>query len=416
MRLDILKCSDVIDIKRKIAETLSVYYKTFLPDSKEALILIKPNLNNNFNGLTGNTTDLRIIAAVVEFLLSLGYKNIIIGDGPNSGFFKRKIDIISQLKIDKLAEYYGVKAIDLNYSTPKNIKLDNKETFQIAKEVLESELIINLPKFKMHFEVGITGALKNLIGCLLGEENKKKIHNNLMKNILRLNQIIKPKIHILDGLIALEGTGPTRGIPVNLGLILISTDPYLVDLAIAFLSRYPVEEVPLLAEAKKEGILKKDHYNYLYALNLEKYSRSLKKPNPSFFAKLVHNPKRQKYFLKIRRTKLFDYLCSTECIGKILYVTGLRQDKFNNQPMKIIKLFWKENNDCIPAECRKCSAYCPINLDLPNAFLEDLAKQCINCLYCYQVCPKPGTINFEGELGFFEEQQKQFGNLVREIA
>jgi uncharacterized protein (DUF362 family) len=42
-----------------------------LPD-KKAPILLKPNLNSNMNALTGNTTDLRLVAAVIEFLKDAG--------------------------------------------------------------------------------------------------------------------------------------------------------------------------------------------------------------------------------------------------------------------------------------------------------------------------------------------------------
>lgn len=39
-----------------------------------------------------------------------------------------------------------------------------KHEFLVTRRVLESDLVINLPKFKTHIKAGLTGALKNLVG------------------------------------------------------------------------------------------------------------------------------------------------------------------------------------------------------------------------------------------------------------
>jgi hypothetical protein len=36
----------------------------------------------------------------------------------------------------------------------------------IAKDVLEADIIINLPKLKMHKKAGVTNALKNFVGSM----------------------------------------------------------------------------------------------------------------------------------------------------------------------------------------------------------------------------------------------------------
>jgi uncharacterized protein (DUF362 family) len=66
-RLDIIKCSSFNDVKEKLFNTLECY-SDLLPESKDAKILLKPNLNSNMNALTGNTTDLRILSALIQFL------------------------------------------------------------------------------------------------------------------------------------------------------------------------------------------------------------------------------------------------------------------------------------------------------------------------------------------------------------
>jgi len=165
-RLDILKCLTYTDVKKSLFTTLDNYRHLF-PISKDSSILLKPNLNSNMNALTGNTTDLRILSALIQFFKEEGYKKIIIGEGTNSGFYRNRIGVISRLKVDELAKYYSVRVIDLNYAKPYPITFAEGIKAQVARECVESDLFINLPKLKTHFEVGMSVCLKNLMGCLV---------------------------------------------------------------------------------------------------------------------------------------------------------------------------------------------------------------------------------------------------------
>ena len=106
-RLDIIRYSTRQVFREEVFTTLKGYADLF-PTSKDAKILLKPNLNSNMNALTGNTTDLRILSILVEFVKEQGYSNIIIGEGTNSGFYRNRIGVISRLRIDALARHYGI--------------------------------------------------------------------------------------------------------------------------------------------------------------------------------------------------------------------------------------------------------------------------------------------------------------------
>ncbi|MDI6782713.1 MAG: [Fe-S]-binding protein, partial [bacterium] len=97
-RFSIFRCDRGSELKDKLGVELEQYLDLF-PKSKSARILLKPNLNSNMNALTGNTTDLRIIAAVISFLQNQGYRNIAIGEGTNSGFYRNKINVITRLMV-----------------------------------------------------------------------------------------------------------------------------------------------------------------------------------------------------------------------------------------------------------------------------------------------------------------------------
>jgi uncharacterized protein (DUF362 family)/ferredoxin len=406
-RLNIITCTSFKDVKQKLFATLDSY-GNLIPASKDAKILLKPNLNSNMNALTGNTTDLRVLSAVIQFLKEKGYKNIVIGEGTNSGFYRNRIGVISRLKVDRLAKYYGVKIKDLNYAEPYEIEFSEGIKTQVARECVEADLFINLPKLKNHFEVGMSVCLKNLMGCLVGQENKKKTHQNLAENILWINQNVKPHLHIVDALVAMEGLGPSRGTPIRMDTLLVGSDPYLMDLICAKIADFDYKEVRTLNLAEQEGLLTPAHHRFVGALDFENIRKSFRPPRPGPLAAFIHSPKRQKHFLKIRNTKLFSYLASTGWFGQLLFLTGLRQDVFLQDEMSCRGLSLREE-DC--NQCNICQDVCPLGLGLPQ-YIHNMDEECIYCLYCFSVCPGR-AIKFDGDLGFFREQLRQYDSIVR---
>ena len=65
--IEIFQVVNLLKVKKTIFEHLGSL-EDILPESLGARVLIKPNLNSNMNALTGNTTDLRVLAAIIEFL------------------------------------------------------------------------------------------------------------------------------------------------------------------------------------------------------------------------------------------------------------------------------------------------------------------------------------------------------------
>jgi uncharacterized protein (DUF362 family)/NAD-dependent dihydropyrimidine dehydrogenase PreA subunit len=406
--LDITYASSSKEIKAAISVMLNRYDALF-PVSKKAKILLKPNLNANMSALTGNTTDLRLLVAVIEYFQSKGYKNITIAEGTNSGFYRHHISVISRLRVDRLANYYGIHVVDLNYSEPVDIEFEAGVKAGVGRECLDADLFINMPKLKTHFEAGMSVCLKNLMGCLVGQENKKKTHQSLAANILHINNNLKPHLHIVDAVISMEGMGPTCGTPVQTGMILIGTDPYLIDLMCARSVSFDYRKVRTLMEAEKRGILHSAYHHFVNGYSLKNIFH-FKPPKPGPIAGFIHHPERQKYFLAIRNKPLFHYLCSTRIGGKILYLTGLRQDVFIEEEMECEGLSLNTER-CLG--CGKCTEYCPMGLDVPDA-LVSMKDNCIHCLYCFCVCPEH-AIEFKGKFGFMEEQLKQYDHITRSV-
>lgn len=136
-RIDLFVTSTLNDIKKAV-EQIIFTYEDQLPD-KNAKILLKPNLNNDLNALTGCTTDLRIIVAVIESLQKRGYTKICVGDGPNCGAFHEKIDVHSRLGVTAIGKKYGVDVVDFNFDETVIKKLGKRET-KISKTFAEADL------------------------------------------------------------------------------------------------------------------------------------------------------------------------------------------------------------------------------------------------------------------------------------
>jgi len=383
-----------------------------LPSSKTAKILIKPNLNSNMNALTGNTTDLRLLAAITEILKDRGYTDITIGDGTNSGFFRAGVNVISRLKVDELARYYGVKLIDFNYSDFRTIELENGMKANIARQCLESDFFINIPKLKTHFETQMTVCLKSLIGCLVGRDNKKKVHSSLIKNILKLNEVIKPDLHIVDGLIAMEGTGPSLGEPKKIDTILVGKDPYLLDMVASKLAGYSdFLQIPVLKEAFDQGKIDETLIEEYKKADVKSYNFA--RPDISFLVRMIINPNIQKYLIKIRYAPLINRVFNWELTGKLLFSIGLSQDLIVFRESAISKPYLRNSGSCKDT-CTVCRDMCPLGNDLPALLNARTDRECLKCLYCYAACPE-NKIEVNGDLGFFQQQLKQYDESIRKV-
>jgi uncharacterized protein (DUF362 family)/ferredoxin len=410
--VSITKNSDLRTLRDNLNALLE-QHSVLLPGSRNAPVLLKPNFNSNMNALTGNTTDLRIIAGVVELLQARGYRNITIGEGTNSGFYRNRIDVASRLRARRLAESLNVRFLDLNYSDGREVQFADNRTAMVAREAVEAALFINLPKLKMHHEVGVSVCLKNMMGCLVGQENKKKTHQKLAHNIIALNQVVKPHLHIVDGLIAMEGNGPSDGLPVRMDTVVAGTDPLFVDMVCAEMVGMPYGEVTYLKAAEEFGLITEQHREALKGLDLNPFKRDLLKPHAPLMAKLVCNPHLQRYFQALRHAPGLYALCNTKQAGALFFKLGIRQEDFIEEEMNIRRIV--VNKLQCKSGCEKCSAYCPMGLNVPAVLSDAGHSGCIQCLYCYMVCPEK-AIRVEGDFGFLRAQIEKYDPLIRKIA
>lgn len=72
--------------------------------------------------------------------------------------------------------------------------------------------------------------------------------------LVDLNKCVKPRLHIMDGITAMEGNGPSSGTPVDMKVMLFSEDPVALDAVFAMLVHLDPMLVPTCAVGQARGL------------------------------------------------------------------------------------------------------------------------------------------------------------------
>ena len=69
-----------------------------------------------------------------------------------------------------------------------------------------------------------------------------------------LNNLVKPRLHIMDGVTAMEGNGPRSGSPKAMNVIMAATDPVAMDAVFCHLVHLRPELVPTNVSGMEQGV------------------------------------------------------------------------------------------------------------------------------------------------------------------
>lgn len=201
---------------------------------KNSHVVIKPNLLASAAPDRAIVTHPLVIKAVVEYVNERGAKPQI-SDSPAIGAFNK---ILDESGITK-----AIEGLDADCKEFKGaVKIDVGKPFnkiEIARDAMESDFLINLPKLKTHAQMKLTLAVKNLFGCIIGMKKpewhfRAGVDREMFADLLvRICKAVKPDITIMDGILAMEGQGPGKGgTPRKLGLVLASNNAAAMDITV----------------------------------------------------------------------------------------------------------------------------------------------------------------------------------------
>jgi uncharacterized protein (DUF362 family)/Pyruvate/2-oxoacid:ferredoxin oxidoreductase delta subunit len=219
-------------------------------------VLLKPNLLSAKHPNRWVTTHPLIVKAVAQLVQEEGGIPSI-GDSPAIGSIHR---VASQTGMKKVADELGCPLMEFEKVAQIRTRYDYTfRRIELAKAALETDVIINLPKVKTHGMMLLTIGVKNIFGCIPGIRKAQwhlkagTDHFYFAGMLVELCQIVKPTLTIVDGIVAMEGNGPSNGTPHPLGLILAGGNPLSLDVTISRILGVPPEKLPTTQAAKKRG-------------------------------------------------------------------------------------------------------------------------------------------------------------------
>ena len=219
--------------------------------SRGSRILVKPNLLAPKPPDFLPCTNPRLVRAACEYLLALGVK-VTVGDSPSFG---TGIRVAQKIGLAEALADLPVDLIDLN--RPKMVRLASSSAgwWPSPATLLEFDVILNLPKLKVHRMLGMSGAVKNHFGCVTSIW-KALMHgiigdrgNRFESMLMDLLDLLPPSVSLLDAVVAMHVTGPVDGLPFPLQMLAASHSAVALDTAVYTLLGLSPADVRLWREA-----------------------------------------------------------------------------------------------------------------------------------------------------------------------
>ena len=220
-------------------------------------ILIKPNLLRATEANEGIVTHPAMLRAVVEKVETLDPAAIVVGDNP--GVFCYGANEESFRKTGLMEAAKGYYQNIGNDSQSVSFNPDFMPTVSLSRAVLDSDVIISLPKFKTHGLTVMTGAIKNSYGFLPGAQ-KARLHraagnpgrfHEMLVDVFRLRV---PDLFLVDAVVGMEGNGPASPDLREIGLVLASDNAVALDAVIATMMGCEPGRLRFLQKAKEMGL------------------------------------------------------------------------------------------------------------------------------------------------------------------
>jgi uncharacterized protein (DUF362 family)/ferredoxin len=332
-------------------------------------IVMKPNVLIGTDPNRGVTTHPTVFGAVGKLLKDAGAR-VYYGDSPAFG---KSEPNLRRSGLKQIGDELGFILADFDSGrqvSHKDALLVKR--FVIANGVLYSDGLVSLSKLKTHGLVRLTGAVKNQFGCIPGLL-KSQYHVRLpdpydfATMLVDLNTLIKPRLYVMDGIIAMEGNGPRSGKLKQLNVLLLSSDPVALDATACSIIALNPEIVPTSKPGEK-AVLGTYHFE-----NIEFVGESLESfVDPSFevdrTAPMPTSGGKIRTFLKNRLTQR-PIIDKAKC-----------------------------------TVCGTCVRMCPVEPKAVDWYRGDNSKpprhdydRCIRCYCCQETCPE-GAIFIETPL------------------
>lgn len=332
-------------------------------------VVLKLNLVCPTKGHGLAYTQPEVFQAVAELALDHGGR-VRCGDSPGMSSAAKVAELAG---IAPVAARLGVPVIEF---TPKEVHDEKRvfKTLRLAKELLEADAVINLPRLKTHCQMMLTAAVKNLFGAVIGPEKfgwhyrAGSDYRTFARIIYEICMAVRPGLHILDAVRSMHGPGPTDGLPCESGFLAAGSDPVAIDATMMRILGRDPEELYTIQAAAAAG---------------DEAWRNAKVVGVDDLAAL-----RPKHWIwpQSRELAMID-------ARWLKWLPGVSEDKVRRWSAVFPAV---QNGKCV--QCGRCANLCSVkaitvNRPAPGApapkdkLTFDHSK-CIRCYCCHELCPE----------------------------
>jgi len=317
-------------------------------------VLIKPNLLKGKEPEAAVTTHPEIVRAVIRLVREAGGEPMV-GDSPGMGDLRK---VCEKAGILEVVNEEGATLVEMD----EVVQVRNQgrfQRFEIARAAYEADAIINLPKLKTHGMTTLTGAVKNLFGCVPGKRKVQwhfntGVNHELFATMLNeLCALLKPRLTIMDAVIGMEGNGPGSGEPRQIGVVIAGKDPVAVDVVSSSVLGVSLEKLPLIRAAAAAG------YGETQLDRIRVFGESI----ASVASKHFRQPPQEHLEWRLPE-----------------WARLVLKDALTTKPVI-------NNRSCI--QCGICQGHCPQGaIENRGGELEIRYRDCIRCYCCQEFCPQ----------------------------
>ncbi len=172
-------------------------------------VIIKPNICTDYYSYEyAATTNPIVVATLVSLALSAGAARVRVMDNPFGGTAQ---SAYKKSGIEDAVNSAGGEMEVMNRNKflkaeiPDGLDIDQWEFY---KDILDADVVIDVPIAKDHGTTGLTLGAKNLMGTII---DRGKIHANIHQRIADLTSRIRPALTVVDAVRILMDNGPTGG-------------------------------------------------------------------------------------------------------------------------------------------------------------------------------------------------------------
>ena len=222
--------------------------------SRGDTVMLKPNFIAPRSRRYATQTHPVVIIETAKHLKDFGAKPFV-ADSPA---WSNVYACVKALKMEGSLKKLSIPVKQLN--KPKWCKIGSKNIHVgISSVAHDTDVIINMPKFKSHQQLLATFAVKNMFGCVSGKRKaiwhfrKGRKADEFCELLIDIFKYLNPALTIIDGVMAMEGLGPIHGRTRPLGWLIGGTDPIACETICAKLINTNPQEIPIIKTANRIG-------------------------------------------------------------------------------------------------------------------------------------------------------------------